>query len=70
MVLLHADTSFFIFHLEIHAENEFFFVDSDAKLIKVAPDGWKEDPKKRRSDMPFTLFLRIKFFLDDVNLIQ
>ncbi|XP_037548200.1 tyrosine-protein phosphatase non-receptor type 13 [Nematolebias whitei] len=59
-----------LFGLAYLKENEFFFVDSDAKLLKVAPDGWKEDPKKRRSDVPFTLFLRIKFFLDDVNLIQ
>lgn len=51
-------------------ENEFFFVDPDAKLSKVAPEGWKEDPKKRKSDVPFNLFLRIKFFLDDVNFIQ
>lgn len=50
-------------------DNEFFFVDPDAKLTKVAPEGWKEEPKKRRSDVPFNLFFRIKFFLDDVNFI-
>ncbi|XP_017263263.1 tyrosine-protein phosphatase non-receptor type 13 isoform X2 [Kryptolebias marmoratus] len=59
-----------LFSLAYLKENEFFFIDSDAKLVKVAPNGWKEDPKKRRSDVAFTLFLRIKFFLDDVNLIQ
>ncbi|XP_072227811.1 tyrosine-protein phosphatase non-receptor type 13 isoform X2 [Leuresthes tenuis] len=59
-----------LFGLACLRENEFFFVDPDAKLTKVAPEGWKEDPKKRRSDVPFNLFLRIKFFLDDVNLIQ
>lgn len=53
-----------------HVDNEFFFVDLDAKLSKVAPDGWKDDPKKRKSDVSFNLFLRIKFFLDDINLIQ
>lgn len=36
----------------------------------MAPDGWKEDPKRKKSDVPFNLFLRIKFFLDDINLIQ
>lgn len=51
-------------------DDEFYFVDPDAKLSKVAPEGWKDDPKKKKSDVPFTLFLRIKFFLDDVNLIQ
>ncbi|KAM9734915.1 tyrosine-protein phosphatase non-receptor type 13 isoform 2-T2 [Menidia menidia] len=59
-----------LFSLASLRENEFFFIEPDAKLIKVAPDGWKDDPKKRRSDVPFNLFLRIKFFLDDVNLIQ
>ncbi|CAB1351999.1 unnamed protein product, partial [Coregonus sp. 'balchen'] len=48
----------------------FFFVDPDAKLSKVAPEGWKEEPKKKKPDVQFNLFLRIKFFLDDVNLIQ
>lgn len=51
-------------------ENEFFFVEPDAKLSKLAPEGWKEDPRKKKSDVPFNLFLRIKFFHDDVNLIQ
>ncbi|XP_061589675.1 LOW QUALITY PROTEIN: tyrosine-protein phosphatase non-receptor type 13 [Cololabis saira] len=59
-----------LFGLAYLKDDEFFFVEPDAKLTKVAPEGWKEDPKKRRSDMPFNLFLRIKFFLDDVNLIQ
>ncbi|TKS84339.1 Tyrosine-protein phosphatase non-receptor type 13 [Collichthys lucidus] len=59
-----------LFSLAYLRDNEFFFVDPDAKLSKVAPEGWKEDPKKRKSDVPFNLFLRIKFFLDDVNLIQ
>ncbi|XP_076613627.1 tyrosine-protein phosphatase non-receptor type 13 isoform X2 [Chaetodon auriga] len=59
-----------LFGLAYLKDNEFFFVDPDAKLSKVAPEGWKEDPKKKKSDVPFNLFLRIKFFLDDVNLIQ
>uniref|UniRef100_A0A3P9HPC0 Tyrosine-protein phosphatase non-receptor type 13 n=1 Tax=Oryzias latipes TaxID=8090 RepID=A0A3P9HPC0_ORYLA len=58
-----------LFGLAYLKDNEFFFVDPDAKLTKVAPEGWKEEPKKRRSDVPFNLFFRIKFFLDDVNFI-
>lgn len=54
----------------LRTDNEFFFVDLDAKLSKMAPEGWKEDPKRKKSDVPFNLFLRIKFFLDDINLIQ
>ncbi|CAJ1070742.1 tyrosine-protein phosphatase non-receptor type 13 isoform X2 [Xyrichtys novacula] len=59
-----------LFSLAYLKDNEFFFVEPDAKLTKVAPEGWKEDPKKKKLDVPFNLFLRIKFFLDDVNLIQ
>ncbi|XP_056146193.1 tyrosine-protein phosphatase non-receptor type 13 isoform X1 [Lampris incognitus] len=59
-----------LFGLAYLKDNEFFFVDPDAKLSKVAPEGWKEDPKKKKADVPFNLFFRIKFFLDDVNLIQ
>ncbi|KAM3599920.1 uncharacterized protein V6R79_013813 [Siganus canaliculatus] len=59
-----------LFGLAFLRDNEFFFVDPDAKLSKVAPEGWKDDPKKKKTDIPFNLFLRIKFFLDDVNLIQ
>ncbi|XP_077354565.1 tyrosine-protein phosphatase non-receptor type 13 isoform X4 [Festucalex cinctus] len=54
-----------LFGLAYLTENEFFFVNPDAKLSKVAPETWK-----KKSDVPFNLFLRIKFFLDDVNLIQ
>ncbi|XP_034080001.1 tyrosine-protein phosphatase non-receptor type 13 isoform X2 [Gymnodraco acuticeps] len=59
-----------LFGLAYLRDDEFFFVEPDAKLTKVAPEGWKEDPKKKKSDVPFNLFLRIKFFIDDVNLIQ
>ncbi|KAM9306684.1 tyrosine-protein phosphatase non-receptor type 13 isoform 2-T2 [Pholidichthys leucotaenia] len=59
-----------LFGLAYLRENEFFFADLDAKLYKIAPDGWKEEPKKRRSDVLFNLYLRIKFFLDDANFIQ
>lgn len=52
-------------------DNEYFFVDPDLKLTKVAPDGWKEEPKKKsKATVNFTLFFRIKFFMDDVSLIQ
>lgn len=53
------------------ADNEFFFVDPDIKLSKVAPEGWKEESKKKnKPPVNFTLFFRIKFFVDDVSLIQ
>ncbi|XP_051533072.1 tyrosine-protein phosphatase non-receptor type 13 isoform X2 [Myxocyprinus asiaticus] len=59
-----------LFGLAYLKDDEFFFVEPDAKLSKVAPDGWKDDPKKKKTDVNFNLFLRIKFFQDDVNLIQ
>ncbi|XP_067413224.1 tyrosine-protein phosphatase non-receptor type 13 isoform X2 [Emydura macquarii macquarii] len=60
-----------LFGLASLKDNEFFFVDPDLKLTKVAPEGWKEEPKKK-SKVPinFTMFFRIKFFVDDVSLIQ
>ncbi|KAM8871469.1 tyrosine-protein phosphatase non-receptor type 13 isoform 1-T1 [Synchiropus picturatus] len=59
-----------LFGLAYLRDDEFFFVDPDAKLSRVAPEGWKEETKKKKSDVPFNLFLRIKFFVEDANLIQ
>ncbi|XP_041051917.1 tyrosine-protein phosphatase non-receptor type 13 isoform X1 [Carcharodon carcharias] len=58
------------FSLAYLKENEFFFVAPDCKLSKVAPEGWKEAKKKNRITVNFILFLRIKFFVEDVGLIQ
>ncbi|KAG8504316.1 LOW QUALITY PROTEIN: Tyrosine-protein phosphatase non-receptor type 13, partial [Galemys pyrenaicus] len=60
-----------LFALATLKDNEYFFVDPDLKLTKVAPEGWKEEPKKKgKATVQFTLFFRIKFFMDDVSLIQ
>ncbi|XP_029411167.1 tyrosine-protein phosphatase non-receptor type 13 isoform X1 [Nannospalax galili] len=60
-----------LFGLATLKENEYFFVDPDLKLNKVAPEGWKEEPKKKgKATVDFTLFFRVKFFTDDVSLIQ
>ncbi|XP_063579892.1 tyrosine-protein phosphatase non-receptor type 13 isoform X21 [Pongo abelii] len=60
-----------LFALATLKDNEYFFVDPDLKLTKVAPEGWKEEPKKKtKATVNFTLFFRIKFFMDDVSLIQ
>ncbi|XP_074849766.1 tyrosine-protein phosphatase non-receptor type 13 isoform X2 [Carettochelys insculpta] len=60
-----------LFGLASLKDNEFSFVDPDVKLTKVAPEGWKEDPKKKsKATVNFTLFFRVKFFVDDVSLIQ
>uniref|UniRef100_A0A8C1RQY3 Protein tyrosine phosphatase non-receptor type 13 n=1 Tax=Cyprinus carpio TaxID=7962 RepID=A0A8C1RQY3_CYPCA len=59
-----------LFSLAYLKDDEFYFVEPDAKLSKVAPDGWKDDPRKKKMDVNFNLFLRIKFFQDDISLIQ
>ncbi|XP_075854771.1 tyrosine-protein phosphatase non-receptor type 13 isoform X8 [Microcebus murinus] len=60
-----------LFALATLKDNEYFFVDPDLKLTKVAPEGWKEEPKKKsKATVNFTLFFRIKFFMDDISLIQ
>ncbi|XP_032880228.1 tyrosine-protein phosphatase non-receptor type 13 isoform X3 [Amblyraja radiata] len=58
------------FSLAYLKENEFFFVDLDSKLSKMAPEGWKDVKKRNRIAINFNLFLRIKFFVDDMDLIQ
>uniref|UniRef100_A0A8C2F548 Protein tyrosine phosphatase non-receptor type 13 n=1 Tax=Cyprinus carpio TaxID=7962 RepID=A0A8C2F548_CYPCA len=56
-----------LFSLAYLKDDEFFFVEPDVKLSKVAPEGWKDDPRKKKMDVNFNLFLRIKFFQDDVS---
>lgn len=45
-------------------DDEFFFLNHDTKISKVAPDCWK-----KLATSTFTLFLRVKFFADDVSYI-
>ncbi|KAM8939670.1 tyrosine-protein phosphatase non-receptor type 13 [Pelodytes ibericus] len=60
-----------LFALAIQKDHEFFFIDLDIKVSKVAPEGWKEEVKKKgKAAVNFTLYFRIKFFVDDVSLIQ
>ncbi|XP_032047070.1 FERM and PDZ domain-containing protein 2 [Aythya fuligula] len=60
----------FYFGLAYLKGKEFFFLDDDTKLYKVAPEGWNDQPKKKTSIINFTLFLRIKFFVNHFNIIQ
>ncbi|XP_071972670.1 tyrosine-protein phosphatase non-receptor type 13 isoform X3 [Engystomops pustulosus] len=60
-----------LFAFAMLKDSEFFFIDLDQKLSKVAPEGWKEDTKKKgKAGVTFTLYFRVKFFVDDVSLIQ
>ncbi|XP_048419336.2 tyrosine-protein phosphatase non-receptor type 13 isoform X2 [Stegostoma tigrinum] len=60
----------FYFGLAYLKDKEFFFLDHFTKLYKVAPSGWKDQPKKKTTLVNFTLFLRIKFFIENFSLIQ
>ncbi|XP_027627319.1 FERM and PDZ domain-containing protein 2 [Tupaia chinensis] len=48
---------------------EFFFLDNETRLCKIAPEGWKEQSQKT-SVGTFTLFLRIKFFVSRCELLH
>ncbi|XP_006917008.1 FERM and PDZ domain-containing protein 2 [Pteropus alecto] len=48
---------------------EFFFLDNQITLCKIAPEGWSEQPQKT-SSRAFTLFLRIKFYVSHYGLLQ
>lgn len=45
-------------------DNELFFLNNETKISKVAPDSWK-----KLTTSTFTLFLRVKFFTDDISYI-
>ncbi|KAF7464794.1 Hypothetical predicted protein [Marmota monax] len=48
---------------------EFFFLNNETRLCKIAPEGWREQLLKTSMDT-FTLFLRIKFFVSHCGLLQ
>ncbi|XP_052427841.1 tyrosine-protein phosphatase non-receptor type 13 isoform X2 [Carassius gibelio] len=65
MVVAHANlVEHFYFGLAFTDDGEFFFLDPETKISKVAPDYWK-----KVASAPFTLFLRVKFFPDDISYI-
>ena len=53
----------------IAADGEYFFLEGDLKLSKVAPGGWKE-PGKGAVAAPFTTYLRVKFYVDGLASIR
>eukprot|EP00073_Rattus_norvegicus_P053402 XP_017455786.1 PREDICTED: FERM and PDZ domain-containing protein 2 isoform X1 [Rattus norvegicus] len=48
---------------------EFFFLEPNTRLCKVAPEGWREQQPKSSVDT-LTLFLRIKFFVSHYGLLR
>ncbi|XP_051507170.1 tyrosine-protein phosphatase non-receptor type 13-like [Myxocyprinus asiaticus] len=65
MVVAHANlVEHFYFGLAFIDDGEFFFLDHETKISKVAPDSWK-----KVACATFTLFLCVKFFPDDISYI-
>ncbi|KAK0135607.1 FERM and PDZ domain-containing protein 2 [Merluccius polli] len=65
MVVAHANlVEHFYFGLAFLDDDEYFFLDHETKISKVAPEYWK-----KMALSSFTLFLRVKFFVDDIAFI-
>ncbi|XP_029933905.1 FERM and PDZ domain-containing protein 2 [Myripristis murdjan] len=65
MIVAHSNlVEHFYFGLAYIDDNEFFFLENDTKISKVAPDSWKKVPTAT-----FVLFFRVKFFVSDISLL-
>ncbi|KAF4106978.1 hypothetical protein G5714_012968 [Onychostoma macrolepis] len=65
MIIAHANlVEHFYFGLAYSDDNEFFFLDNDTKMSKVAPGAWKKVPTAT-----FVLHFRIRYFVNDVSLL-
>nr|XP_019938387.1 PREDICTED: FERM and PDZ domain-containing protein 2 [Paralichthys olivaceus] len=65
MIVAHSNLmEHFYFGLAYIDDSEFFFVDNDTKISKVAPDSWKKVPTTT-----FVLYFRVKFFVSDISLL-
>ncbi|XP_049455547.1 tyrosine-protein phosphatase non-receptor type 13 isoform X2 [Epinephelus fuscoguttatus] len=65
MVVAHANlVEHFYFGLAFLDDDEYFFLDHETKISKVAPDSWKKG-----QTLSFLVFLRVKFFVDDMSFI-
>lgn len=42
-------------------------MEGDTKLHKVSPEGWKGDGKGQSPNVMFTVYLRIKFYPDNIS---
>ncbi|XP_038593924.1 tyrosine-protein phosphatase non-receptor type 13 [Micropterus salmoides] len=65
MVVAHANlVEHFYFGLAFLDDDEYFFLEHETKISKVAPDSWKKGHISS-----FLVFLRIKYFVDDISFI-
>ncbi|XP_077999364.1 tyrosine-protein phosphatase non-receptor type 13-like isoform X2 [Glandiceps talaboti] len=74
MVVSHmALIEHFCFGLAYIRDGEYFFLEPDTKLYKVAPDGWRDDIRRSKSTIPvftFTLFFRVKYYAENVSILR
>ncbi|KAM3605890.1 uncharacterized protein V6R79_006675 [Siganus canaliculatus] len=65
MVVAHANlVEHFYFGLAFLDDDEYFFLENETKISKVAPDSWKKGQMSS-----FLVFLRVKYFVDDISFI-
>ncbi|XP_038152289.1 tyrosine-protein phosphatase non-receptor type 13 isoform X2 [Cyprinodon tularosa] len=65
MVVAHANlVEHFYFGLSFLDDDEYFFLDHETKISKVAPDSWKKGQISS-----FLVFLRVKYFVNDIAFI-
>uniref|UniRef100_A0A8C2WU68 FERM and PDZ domain containing 2 n=1 Tax=Cyclopterus lumpus TaxID=8103 RepID=A0A8C2WU68_CYCLU len=65
MVVAHANlVEHFYFGLAFIDDDEYFFLDHETKISKVSPDSWKKGQISS-----FLVFLRVKFYVDDMSFI-
>uniref|UniRef100_A0A8C4DZS6 Non-specific protein-tyrosine kinase n=1 Tax=Dicentrarchus labrax TaxID=13489 RepID=A0A8C4DZS6_DICLA len=65
MVVAHANlVEHFYFGLAFLDDDEYFFLEHETKISKVAPDSWKKGQISS-----FLVFLRVKYFVDDISFI-
>ncbi|KAL5018640.1 hypothetical protein ScPMuIL_004362 [Solemya velum] len=57
---------FFYMGLTYINDGEHFFIESDMKLHKVAPSGWKDSGKGNMATITFTIYLRMKYYVDNL----
>ena len=48
------------------SDDEHFFIPGESKIHKVAPDGWKESWKVQSAPVTFTVYLRVKFYPENI----
>ncbi|XP_051969243.1 tyrosine-protein phosphatase non-receptor type 13 [Xyrauchen texanus] len=65
MIIAHSNlVEHFYFGLAYSDDDEFFFLDNETKISKVAPYSWKKVPTST-----FVLHFRVKFFVNDISLL-